>query len=65
MRTKFERELEELINRHSQEDGSNTQDFILARFLASSLEAFGQGVRRRDLWYGKIQEPGQVEASDV
>jgi hypothetical protein len=48
----FLRDMMLLINRHSQEDNSNTPDFILAEFLKNALEAFDNGVRARDQWYG-------------
>jgi len=38
--TEFERELEQLINRHSEENQSNTPDFILAIYLRGCLNAF-------------------------
>jgi len=49
----FERELEALINRHSQENGSNTPDFILAAYLVSCLDAWNRSVQRRESWYGR------------
>jgi hypothetical protein len=48
----FRKELESLINRHSMENGCNTPDFILARFLLDCLAAFESGVRSREKWYG-------------
>ena len=33
----FKKELAQLINKHSMENGSNTPDFILAEFLVHSL----------------------------
>lgn len=49
----FEQELEAVINRHSQENASNTPDFILAQFLLSCLAAWNAGVTRRESWYGR------------
>jgi hypothetical protein len=49
----FERELESLINRYSQENGSNTPDFILAQYLLRCLEAWNDGITRREQWYGR------------
>lgn len=49
----FEQELQELINRHSMENISDTPDFILARFLRLQLEVFDATVRRREHWYGR------------
>lgn len=48
----FRRELEHLINRHSQESmGGNTPDFILAEYLNNCLRVFDQAVRARNKWY--------------
>lgn len=49
----FEQELEAVINRHSQENGSNTPDFILAQFLIGCLAAWNAAVTRRETWYGR------------
>jgi hypothetical protein len=54
----LEHELEELLNRHSAENESNTPDFLLARYLMSCLEAFNKVVKDRDRWYGVVLEPG-------
>lgn len=51
-RTKFEEELEALINRHSMENGGNTPDFILAAYLMDCLKAFDAAVKWRSSWYG-------------
>lgn len=50
----FTKELEQLINRYSMENGSNTPDFILAEFLVNALEAFDKSVNRRHQWYGPV-----------
>ncbi len=49
----FLSELEVLINRYSQENGSNTPDFILAMYLQSCLDNFNNAVNRREEWYGR------------
>lgn len=49
----FEKELEQLINRYSQENGSDTPDFILAQYLLKCLENFNSTVRARKDWYKK------------
>ena len=49
----FLKDLEDLINLYSQEDGSNTPDFILANYLARCLEAFDMATRERETWYGQ------------
>lgn len=47
----FIKELEELINKHSQENGSDTPDFILAAYLKDSLAAFNNATNWRKQWY--------------
>lgn len=63
----FRDKLQDLINTHSMEAGSNTPDFILAEFLADSLRAFDKATQARTGWYGEgvhevrvlnCQEPG-------
>lgn len=48
----LEKELSELLNRHSAENRSNTPDFILAGFLTGCLVSWHQSTRRRDDWWG-------------
>ena len=55
----FRAELESLINRHSMEKGSNTPDFILAKYLAKCLTNFDETVLAREAWYGR-QTGGQL-----
>ena len=49
----FSYELEQLINEHSIEGGSDTPDFILAQYLKNCLDNFDMCVRKRDDWYGR------------
>ena len=49
----FEKELEFLINRFSEEKGSNTPDFILADYMRRCLDCFNIAVTRREHWYGR------------
>jgi len=56
----FERELENLINKHNKENDSNTPDFILCKYIQDSLTAFTTATRLRDNWYGGAQSPGNV-----
>lgn len=46
-------EIEAAINRRSAENGSNTPDFILARYLIRCLAAWNEGVTERERWYGR------------
>ena len=50
--SEFERQLTDLINTHSKENGSNTPDFILAQYLSNCLEAFNLAVNKRHEWFG-------------
>jgi len=49
----FRRELQQIINRYSMENGSNTQDFVLADFLVRVLNNFGRAVSWRDRLRGQ------------
>jgi len=51
MKDNFRKELENLINKHSMENESNTPDFILADYLARCLDAFDIAVQDRTHWY--------------
>ena len=55
--TEFEKRLCELINYHSQENASNTPDFILAQYMAACLAAFNVAVQQRESWYGRDPRP--------
>jgi hypothetical protein len=44
----FREELTNLINKQSMENGSDTQDFVLANYLTACLVAFDQAVNERD-----------------
>lgn len=48
--TDFQRELRELLNRHSMENESGTADFILSEYLEGCLKLFNQTVGRRANW---------------
>ena len=61
----FEKELESLINRRSKENGSGTPDFILAKYLVACLQAFDQGVERRNEWYGRRTDRPTTEEVEV
>jgi hypothetical protein len=49
----FISDLASCINRHSQENGSDTPDFILAEFLTTCLLAWNKATKQRDKWYGE------------
>jgi len=48
----FQEELKQLINKHSIENGTNTPDFIIARYMSDCLTAFTDAVNKRAEWYG-------------
>lgn len=45
----FEKELEHLINKHSMENGSDTPDYILAKYLYECLSLYNSTVTSRDI----------------
>lgn len=53
----FQVELQNLINRYSKENGSDTPDFILAQYLSDALEAFDRACQARQKWYGRAGVP--------
>lgn len=52
-KTEFQNELEQLINRHSMENGSDTPDFILAEYLVGCLKVYDATIEKRCTWYGQ------------
>ena len=52
----FAKELEELINKHSIENFSNTPDFILADYLMNCLEAYHSIKIKNDNWHTKPKD---------
>lgn len=64
MKPEFVKELEQLINRYSAENGSNTPDFIIAHYIARCLSAFDEATVARMNWYTpKPKEIGQPAQS--
>ena len=49
----FEKELGVLLNKHSEENDSNTPDFILAKYLMWCLQNFNEAIKAREKWYGR------------
>jgi hypothetical protein len=54
----LEHDIRACINKHSAERGSNTPDFVLARFLVACLGAFNTATREREQFYSVAHEPG-------
>jgi len=57
---RFQKELESLLNKYSQENASNTPDYILANYLITCLNAFDCAVNERYSFYG-----GDGDACDI
>lgn len=62
---KFKKELEELINRYSMENRSNTPDYILAQYLFACLMAFNEATTSREVWHGRIVPPSVEEVQAI
>lgn len=60
----FEKELTALINKHSQENVSNTPDWILACYIQYCLLAFNTAVQQREQWYGRDPRPTSIAESE-
>ena len=55
----LQRDLEKLLNQHAAENGSNTPDYILARYLIGCLHAYNEAIVHRAVWYRRVDEPGR------
>ena len=51
---KIVEEFENIINKYSWENHSNTPDFILAEHLYNCLVNFSISVNKREKWYGRV-----------
>lgn len=60
----FKKELTELVNKHSMENGSDTPDFILARFLKGCLELFNKTIKARQHWYSNDAKPAGLPETE-
>ena len=60
----FRKELEQLINKHSIENTSNTPDFILANYIVSCLDLFEQGIIQREIYYGRMNDSNRKNVLD-
>lgn len=57
---RFRNDLQDVLNRHSMENGSNTPDHMLADYLIDCLYALDLAINKRASWYGRFDEPGQA-----
>ena len=53
----LERELSDLLNYHSAENGSDTPDFILATYMLDCLAAFERATKARTTWHAGTNPP--------
>jgi len=59
---KFRKELQNLINRNSLENGSDTPDFVLAEYLTDCLKIFDKATRaRKKFWRDDHEKEKSVE----
>lgn len=56
----LDQELTRLLNCYSQENASNTPDYILAQYLLGCLGAFNTAVQQRETWYGRDARPMSI-----
>ena len=57
----FKKGLTDLINRHSEENGSNTPDFLLADYLCTCLDTFNKTTTARNSWYGVAADVSPID----
>ena len=57
----FREDLSGILNFHSMENGSNTPDGILARYLERCMSAFDEAVNDREKWHGRAVPDTQAK----
>ena len=57
----LEKELAGLLNKYSAENGSNTPDFILVKYLMGVLEVWNESVGLREQWYGRTEKQSTTD----
>lgn len=60
----FRDDLQDCINRWSQENGSDTPDFMLADYLVAALRALDDAINSRERWYGRKEAALPVGAGN-
>ena len=56
----FRKELQQLINRHSLENGSGTPDFVLADYLVKCLQNFNDAYRSKEIFFNGEKQLNSV-----
>jgi hypothetical protein len=52
----FESELRRILNKYSQENPSNTPDYILAQYMIDCLGAFNAATKHREEYFGRFAD---------
>jgi len=62
----FEKELKELINKHSIENVADMPDFVLAGMICRMIEAMGPSIKKTLDWHGcdSVCHPSKITARD-
>ncbi len=61
----FRKELQDLINKYSKENGSDTPDFILAEYLTDCLKIFDKTIQLRNHWYGIMPNESRMPVVEI
>jgi len=57
----FDSQLRSLLNQFSQENNSDTPDYILANYLQDCLNAYNRAVQLREKWHGReVRNPQEL-----
>ena len=56
----FEKELSNLLNSYSMENGSDTPDYMLAQYLRNCLENYNRTIVMREKWFGRYSEDNGI-----
>jgi len=59
--TKLEKELATILNCYSEENRSDTPDWILANYLIDCLDSFNRAMFSREVWYNRVNPDGQIK----
>lgn len=53
----FEKELEELLNKYSKDNDTETPDWLLVEYLSGCLETYKTTIKAREQWFGRGSSP--------
>ena len=63
--SEFEKDLAELLNRHSLEHLSGSPDWLLAQYLAACLATFNFAIQQRENFYGREPRPTEIRREEA